>query len=549
MIIATLGLAAEAGAVSFPPAEKVPSELGDGPFPAIEGDGDAHLLWEQAGSMVSSTRPFPAGPFGPVGTLGVGSSAMTVDVNAAGSGVAVWYDGVSDTLRSSTLSPGVGWSASAAGPAADPYDLAKVVVAPSGDALFATAENEETLATYYRPAGGSWGAKDEADTATSNLTLYDLDMNATGEAIAYYTAAEPDFELRSVFRTAGSAGDWQADQDIVTFPPPTTVGLDSPLGPGIEFLSDGRVVAVWRQQDTGPSPDLQTVAGAVRSAGTGGSWGSPAPLWSRSSNQSYDQPNVAADGQGNAVAAWGAGSQIHVRRFKGSTSSWLPPHTVTECCLLDSGLAMAQADGAHGVAYFTRPDPDNVGVITSDSIDSPWSGQTLLGPGEYGTASRPEAASGGRMLVSWAAGDYVYGSVSGATGGGPGPPGGGPPPPGGGPSDTTVAFSASAKKAQNLLKQKAVLVGVGCGAEACTVSAKGTLSVPGASKVYRLKGAKRSLAAGKRVTLKLKLTKKVLGAVKRALRKKRKVAAKLTVRAVDAAGNSKQRKLTVTAKR
>ena len=58
-----------------------------------------------------------------------------------------------------------------------------------------------------------------------------------------------------------------------------------------------------------------------------------------------------------------------------------------------------------------------------------------------------------------------------------------------------------------------------------------------ASKSYKLKKVSKSLKAGEKGTLKLKLSKKVRNKAKRALRKRKKVSAKVTVTATDAAGN------------
>src|SRR4051794_23278882 len=72
-----------------------------------------------------------------------------------------------------------------------------------------------------------------------------------------------------------------------------------------------------------------------------------------------------------------------------------------------------------------------------------------------------------------------------------------------------------------------------------TITAGGTVNVPNASKVYRLKPVSVSATAGKPVTIKLKLAKKALKAVRKALKRKHKVRASLAITARDAAGNAK----------
>lgn len=119
-----------------------------------------------------------------------------------------------------------------------------------------------------------------------------------------------------------------------------------------------------------------------------------------------------------------------------------------------------------------------------------------------------------------------------------------PPPPGGGggTGDTlaplqTLSFSAIQDVDKLRVTTRAT--------EAGTVTATGTVSVSGASKVYRFKRASRSVAANVKTTLRLKLAKKSLRAVKRALKEHKRLKAKLTLTASDKAGNKRSAKVTI----
>jgi hypothetical protein len=64
------------------------------------------------------------------------------------------------------------------------------------------------------------------------------------------------------------------------------------------------------------------------------------------------------------------------------------------------------------------------------------------------------------------------------------------------------------------------------------------VSVPGASRIYKLTGVRnRFIARGTRATLKIKLSKAARAAIKRALRRNRKVKATLRLTVRDVAGN------------
>ena len=85
--------------------------------------------------------------------------------------------------------------------------------------------------------------------------------------------------------------------------------------------------------------------------------------------------------------------------------------------------------------------------------------------------------------------------------------------------------------------------------EAATLSASGTLSVPGASKVFKLRKTSATVDAGKSKKLKLTISRKTARAVKRALKKHRAVRANVTVIAVDGAGNKSTVKRKINARR
>jgi plastocyanin len=123
-------------------------------------------------------------------------------------------------------------------------------------------------------------------------------------------------------------------------------------------------------------------------------------------------------------------------------------------------------------------------------------------------------------------------------GGGGGGGGGGPTGPGPG-ADTAPVSSLAGPKKQDVDK---LFVRASMN-EAGTLSATGSVSVPGgAAKVYKLERTSKSVAANAPVKLRLKLSKKALKAVKRALLRKKKLFAKVTLTAKDATAHRTLRK-------
>jgi hypothetical protein len=122
-------------------------------------------------------------------------------------------------------------------------------------------------------------------------------------------------------------------------------------------------------------------------------------------------------------------------------------------------------------------------------------------------------------------------------------PGSGVPPPADPSPGTTPVqditgpqLGLSGARVQRVLRQRAVVVRAQAD-EAATLTATGTVSVPPAARLVRLRKAAATSAAGQAVTLRLRLSRKALAAVKRGLAVRRRLRASVRVTATDAAGN------------
>jgi plastocyanin len=128
----------------------------------------------------------------------------------------------------------------------------------------------------------------------------------------------------------------------------------------------------------------------------------------------------------------------------------------------------------------------------------------------------------------------------------PSPPagggGGGTPGPGPAPVDTAPISSliGSSKQRVGKLYVRASMNEPG------TLTATGTVGVPGgAAKVFRFKAVSRQVSANVPVRLRLKLPRRALKAVKRALARRKKLRAIITLTAKDATGHQAVRKQTI----
>ena len=110
-------------------------------------------------------------------------------------------------------------------------------------------------------------------------------------------------------------------------------------------------------------------------------------------------------------------------------------------------------------------------------------------------------------------------------------------------SDTTAPrLGISRARSQRVLRQKGFIVSVRCN-EACGFTASGTMRVSGSKKRYGLRKSSKLAASGKRVRVRLALSKKGTAVLERTLARRRGASATVTVLARDGAGNQTTRKV------
>jgi hypothetical protein len=133
-----------------------------------------------------------------------------------------------------------------------------------------------------------------------------------------------------------------------------------------------------------------------------------------------------------------------------------------------------------------------------------------------------------------------------------GPPASPPPPVSGGAgkSDPTSSitpnvFRLAAKKVQRVLTQKGLLVDVGCPVAACTARVSGSFSDSSTGQTFKLSTARAEVRKGATAKLRLHLSKRASRALRRALKRRKAVIAKITIIVRDASGNTTQKRRTV----
>jgi hypothetical protein len=116
------------------------------------------------------------------------------------------------------------------------------------------------------------------------------------------------------------------------------------------------------------------------------------------------------------------------------------------------------------------------------------------------------------------------------------PPASPPSPPASSPPDTVTSFAALKCPSRQKVGRLVVLASM---PEDGSITVSGTVSIPNAGKVFKIKSVSVKAVAGQLVTVKIKLSKRALKAARKARRRHRTIKANLTITARDMAGNPK----------
>ena len=301
----------------------------DAAFPqvAVDGRGNAIAVWSrfdgtnfimQAAARVAASRrrrryftPKRGGSFGaPQDLSAAGQDAFNpqVAVDGQGNAIAVWhrFDAGTNTIvqaaarvaasrrrrRYFTPKQGGGFGApqdlSAAGQSAS---FSEVAVDGQGNAIAVWRRFDGTnfiVQAAVRAAGGSFGAPQDLSAAGQKAGFPEVAVDGQGNAIAVWQRFDgTNFIMQAAVRAAG--GSFGAPQDL-------SAAGQTANDPQVAVDGRGNAIAVWSRSN-GTNDIVQAAARAA-----GGSFGAPQDL--SAAGQDAHVPQVAVDGQGNAIAVW-----------------------------------------------------------------------------------------------------------------------------------------------------------------------------------------------------------------------------------------------------
>jgi hypothetical protein len=264
------------------------------------------------------------------------------------------------------------------------------------------------------------------------------------------------------------------------------------------------------------------------------------------------------------IAAWMA---------SGSLGAGLPAELPVMGALVESGLNNLSFGDADAVGYFQMRlgiwnQGQYAGYATNPDLQLKWfvdqaiavnQARVASGLPAYGSEPnlwgewdadvlRPVAQYRGRYQLRLAEASDLVAAGCATAAGVPPPPTATPTSPAQRAPTNAPVLNVTAKRVQDALDRGGIVVEASCPAEACSVQARGTLSLARTSKVYRIKSAIRRLPRGGKTKLKIRFTAKVRRALTRALEKRKRVRARISVTASDSAGGTTVARRTVTLK-
>lgn len=390
---------------SAPVNLSAPGEWAGGLNVAIDGAGVAHVVWDRYdgnNGRVQYTRSDDGGLTwnAPVYLSTGGSDAARAQVAVDGSGnpVVVWRgsDGSDDIIQSSrSTDGGVSWSTpvdlSLSGQSAD---LPQIVAAGSDNVVAvwqrSDGSNQIIQSSSSANGGASWSVPANLSASGQDSVASKVAVDDSGNVVAVWLySPSSDSKVQSSRLTAGGVS-WSTPEDL------SVVGEEAAT-PQVSADGSGNFVAVWRLTDVGG-----TIIQSSQLAAGEANWSEPAQL--SVSGRSADNPQVSANGAGNAVAVWqrSDGSDLVIQFSESSDggASWSVPAELSESGQNAITPQVAVDLSGNAVANWRRSNGENEIIQASRSSTVNGGGDELANTGvDSAMTDTPLFAGLGLLLV------------------------------------------------------------------------------------------------------------------------------------------------------
>ena len=294
---------------------------------AVDSNGNAIAVWQQSDgnneSIYANRYTASTASWGTAELIESDHNGQAVEAqiafDSAGNAIAVWSQsvGANNNIYSNRYTLATGWGGAelVATGNVDNATRPQIAIDSNGDAIAVWSElsalgaKVSIYASRYTASTDSWGTEElleNSDDGHASDPQIAIDDDGNGVAVWW----QPDSaNLRHIYSNRYTPGaGWGTEERIES-------SDDGHANyPQIAIDGEGNVIAVWRQDDNINDGLLY----ANRYTANTGSWGTEALIGN--GNGSVFQPQIAIDGEGNAIAVWhqfdGANGNIHANRFE-----------------------------------------------------------------------------------------------------------------------------------------------------------------------------------------------------------------------------------------
>jgi len=377
----------------------------------LDGSGNAVAVWQQqsgTGDNIWANRYVAGEGWGRAELIETGTgnaSTPQVAVDSDGNAVAVWYQfgGISHDIWANRYESKTGWGTAELietdnkGSAYNP----KVAVDDSGNAVAVWHQSDGSRKSIWANSyvdGIGWGTAELIETDDAGHAMYpQVATNTKGSGVAVWYQADGAGH-DDIWGNCYIAGKGWGTAELIE----TSTG--DAENPQVAVDENGNAVAVWQQSDG-------TRDSVWANRYFGGTWGTAELIEANDAGFDYD-PQVAAYGNGNAVAVWNRCRYdgIHYthynvcsNRYESGTGWGTAERIEMNNAAIDDSPQVAVDSSGNAMVVWQQNDVCTNIWFNHYVVGSGWDKADLVEVDNAGDAARPQVAvdNGGDFLAVW----------------------------------------------------------------------------------------------------------------------------------------------------
>ncbi len=403
-------------------AETITDDSGNtySPQVAMDANGNAIVVWNQYDGTVNNiwanrynatTSSWEKAE--KIENISGDAYSAQVAMDSTGNAIVVWqqsegskYNIWANRYDASTLSWGTAEEIESTGESA--YS-ARLAIDNAGNVIAVWRQSGGSVvniwANRYNGMTLSWGTPEQLDSSSAGTAyIPQIAMDRAGNAIVAWQHGDSTEDAIWVNRYSATTRSWGTAEQI-------TSGGESANSPQVAMNSNGNGLLVWLQSD-GTVDSLWS----NRYNGTSSAWGTAVKIENNSGSASY--PQIVMDGGGDAIAVWlqsdGTVDSLWSNRYDGISSAWGTAEKIENNS--ESGyypqLAMDGEGNAIAVWQQSNGAVDNIWSNVYSTTASSWGdADTVVSSNEGAYAPQLAINNDGKAIVIWKQSDGTVDNI------------------------------------------------------------------------------------------------------------------------------------------